>query len=201
MKYTINTDLCTKYELSLSEILLLMLVKSCDNVQTLIRNALNKELIIEDTEHMGSYLVTQRWDDVMASMLIDSEIESPAQFDARLEQLALELMDIFPRGKKEGTNVYWRGNVKDTKLRLKKFFHLYGNKYSDKQIINATRNYVASFNGNYAYMRVLKYFIWKDEKKVNAEGKMFIEEVSDLASFIENEGSTNEDRDWTSTLI
>ena len=51
-------------------------------------------------------------------------------------------------------------------------------------------------------MRALKYFIWKDEKKVGQDGKKYIEEVSDLASYIENanqeDGLSNT---WTSTLI
>ena len=49
-------------------------------------------------------------------------------------------------------------------------------------------------------MRILKYFIWKDEKKVNEEGKNYIEEVSDLASWIENEGQSDYNSEWTAEL-
>ena len=35
-------------------------------------------------------------------------------------------------------------------------------------------------------MRILKHFIWKDERKIDGEGKGYIEEVSDLATWIEN---------------
>ena len=50
-------------------------------------------------------------------------------------------------------------------------------------------------------MRILKYFIWKDEVKVNAEGKRYIEETSDLASWIENEGQEEElTNNWTTLL-
>ena len=41
-------------------------------------------------------------------------------------------------------------------------------------------------------MRVLKYFIWKDVRKVDSEGVGYIEETSDLASYIENEGQTED---------
>jgi hypothetical protein len=85
---------------------------------------------------------------------------------------------------------------------LKKFFKLYGNKYTDEQITTATQNYVSSFNGRYQYMRVLKYFIWKDEKKVDSEGVGHIEEVSDLAAFIENAGQDKQLReDWMSNMV
>lgn len=65
------------------------------------------------------------------------------------------------------------------------FFKMY-DKYDDATIIDATKKYVESFNGSYEYMRLLKYFIWKDEKKLNSDGGYYVEEASDLASFIEN---------------
>ena len=50
-------------------------------------------------------------------------------------------------------------------------------------------------------MRVLKYFIWKDEKKLNAEGNIYIDETSELASLIENEGQKDVNNDWSTQLI
>ena len=72
---------------------------------------------------------------------------------------------------------------------------MYGTKYTDEQIINATQKYVNSFNGNYAYLKLLKYFIWKDER-LKGESVQSL-----LADFIENEsaeGTTN--TDWTVEL-
>lgn len=119
--------------------------------------------------------------------------------DAEIEAIAAKLMAIFPKGKKDGTNTYWRGNLKDTKLKLKKFFKLYGSAYTEEDLVSATQKYVDSFNSNFNYMRVLKYFILKEVKKMSAEGVNYVEEVSDLATFIENEeaSSTN---DWTNEL-
>jgi hypothetical protein len=111
-------------------------------------------------------------------------------------------MECFPEGKKEGTCQYWRGNIRDVTLKLQKFFKLYGNKYTDEQLISATQRYVNSFNGRYQFMRVLKYFICKNEKKVDSEGVGYIEEVSDLAAYIENEGHEKSLKDdWMSTMI
>ena len=107
---------------------------------------------------------------------------------------------LYPKGKKEGTNAYWRGNLKDNTLRMKKFFKLYGNKFTKEDIINAATNYVQSFNGQYGYMRVLKYFIWKDERKTDGEGKLYVEEVSDLATYIENAGEEQSKQDWELSL-
>ena len=51
-------------------------------------------------------------------------------------------------------------------------------------------------------MRVLKYFICKNEKRVDSEGIGYIEEVSDLAAYIENsESEDNLRKDWMSTMV
>ena len=50
-------------------------------------------------------------------------------------------------------------------------------------------------------MRILKYFIWKDEVKINSEGDRYVDEVSDLANWIENAGQEEDLRnDWATTL-
>ena len=76
----------------------------------------------------------------------------------------------------------------------------FGDAYTDDQIIAAARKYVASFNGDYKYMRLLKYFIWKNDAKRTEEG-LSVEQVSDLATFIENADQEDLRNDWTSTLF
>ena len=161
MKIEINEDICEKNGLNISELFAILLIKSCEDLSKLFQSMEDKEIIVKDL--FKGYMVTQRWDDVASSILLDSEKTHQSQ--ERLDGLAIKLMEIFPKGKKEGTCHYFRGNKKDNILKLKKFFKLYG-KYTDQQILDAARNYVASFNGNYAYMRILKYFIWKDEIKI-----------------------------------
>lgn len=186
MNITINDDVCTKYGLSLPELLVILALKS-DKLENTIASLESKGAIVSDV--FEGYLVTQRWDDVASSILLDSDKDR--QNPDRIANLATKLMEIFPKEKKSGTNHYFRGNTKDITLKLKKFFKLYGNKYSDEQVLNAAQAYVSSFNGNYTYMRILKYFIWKDDKKMHEDGKFYIEETSDLASWIENAGSEN----------
>lgn len=198
MKISIDEEVCKKYNISISEVLALLLIKSDVNISYLFSNLEDKKMIIKDIIN-NTYLITQRWDDVLCSVLLDSD--SSKEKPDRVENLALKLMAIFPKEKKAGTCHYFRGNKKDITLKLKKFFKLYGGQYSDEQILNAAKNYVDSFNGNYSYMRILKYFIWKDEKKINEEGKVYIEETSDLATWIENEGQSEHNSEWTGELI
>lgn len=199
MKITIDEEVCKKYGMTMSELLIILLVKLGVNILELGEQMASVEMIVPDDTVNGKYVVTQRWNDVAESIILDSdEYKQPID---RLEQLVIKLQKIFPEGKKEGTSQYWRGNKREISLRLKKFFKLYDNTYTDEQILDAAKNYVSNFNGQYNYMRILKYFIWKDEKKLHEDGEIRIIEVSELANYIENADSTNDLKDeWTSTL-
>jgi hypothetical protein len=119
----------------------------------------------------------------------------------RALELAPKLIEIFPSGKKPGTNLYWKGSKMEIVTKLKKFLNMFGEEYSNEDIIDATQRYVQSFNGSYGYMRVLKYFIWKNILRVGEESNS-IEEVSDLATWLENKGNDDALRqDWLAELI
>ena len=201
MKITIDEDACKKVKLSLPEVLMITLVKTGVNIETLLKQMKEKQILVEEHTLLGTnLLVTQRWSDLSDKALLSADKSVPD--NKRLENLARALMEVFPAGKKEGTSQYWKGNLRDNTLRLAKFFKLYGDKYTDEQMIEAAKNYVSSHNGKYQYMRVLKYFIWKDTRKVNSEGEGYIEEVSDLAAFIENaKDEKNLKDDWMSTMV
>ena len=201
MKITIDEDACKKVKLSLPEVLMITLVKTGINIETLLKQMKEKQILVEEHTLLGTnLLVTQRWSDLSDKALLSADKSVPD--NKRLENLARALMEVFPAGKKEGTSQYWKGNLRDNTLRLAKFFKLYGDKYTDEQMIEAAKNYVSSHNGKYQYMRVLKYFIWKDTRKVNSEGEGYIEEVSDLAAFIENaKDEKNLKDDWMSTMV
>ena len=201
MKITIDEDACKKVKLSLPEVLMITLVKTGVNIETLLKQMKEKQILVEEHTLLGTnLLVTQRWSDLSDKALLSADKSVPD--NKRLENLAKSLMEVFPAGKKEGTSQYWKGNLRDNTLRLAKFFKLYGDKYTDEQMIEAAKNYVSSHNGKYQYMRVLKYFIWKDTRKVNSEGEGYIEEVSDLAAFIENAKDEKDLKDdWVSNMV
>lgn len=182
MKYCIDENIAKKHHLSLPELLLLMLIKQGFNITKILDYAIKEEKVIQDM--FGNYLVTQHWDEELQKVLLESDKDVPKDVD--LNYLVGQLRELFPKGIKTGSAA-WRGNVREIKLRLQKFFKIYENTYSDEAIIEATRKYVESFNGNYTYMRILKYFILKDEVKIDEEGNRYVEQVSELANFLENE--------------
>ena len=195
MTITIDEDVCKSLGLSMPEVLALALVKTGTDIPLLFANLEDKKAIVKDM--FNKYLVTMGYDERLSSVLLDSDKDRQPQ--DRIELLASQMMELFPALKKAGSSQYFRGNRKDVTLRLKKFFKLYGNKFSNGQILAATKKYVESFNGNYTYMRVLKYFIWKDEKRVDSDGIGYVNEISDLATYIENNGKEF-NNEWAANL-
>lgn len=187
----INDALLEKYSLTLEEALFLIL---CDLpvTQDMIESLQERGLLIEES-------LSPEGESFVADLLNDTK-RFPSS-DARIERLAERLMEVFPKGKKEGTPYYWKGNKKEIKDKLKKFFVYFGNSYTDDQIVQAARMYVASFNGDYRFMRLLKYFIWKNDIKKDAESAS-VEQVSELASYIENSGQESSlGNNWMDQLV
>ena len=136
---------------------------------------------------------------------IMAESNSGTRDNERLTTLANKLRELFPAGKKPGYAYTWRDSTSCIVDRLKKFFLKYGD-YPDDDIIRVTKNYVDSFNGNYTYMQLLKYFIWKNKttgtEMVNGRLVGEVERQSQLAAYLEDgEEETVAHNDWDVELV
>lgn len=189
MKYCIDEKVCEKFGLSLAELLAALLVKANGGVDKILSNLIKKEVIVKVD---GGYVITQRWNDVTEDILFTSDKTIPT--DDELAEFADKLRLKFPKGKKSGTPYYYRCNRREIVLRLKKFFKLYGNTWSEDEILAATDKYIESMRGN-NLMRIAKYFIWKNDDKQG--------EVSELASILENMDNDEDipESDWTDKLL
>lgn len=186
MKVTINSDVAQQNGMTTQEVMLVALIKSGVNLDQTLESLVQRQVLVKDL--FGKYSVTQRWAETCDNVLLSSDTTVPS--DSDLAPLADKLMAIMPQGRKEGTNMFYKCNRREVILKLKKFTKLYG-KYSDEDIINATKRYVDGFNGDYTFMRLLKYFILKEDKRVDAEGNGYIEEVSELATMLERKSEAN----------
>lgn len=191
MKYVIDDAVAEKMGLSLPQVLLLMLIKTGQNTNEILQELLDKEAIVALDVYPVKYMITQRWNDTCDNILLTSDRTVPTEDE--ILPIAEKLMAIFPQGKKPGTPYYWKCNRREVALKLKSFFKLYGTKYTEEEILEAATNYVNSFNGDYRFMRLLKYFIWKKEDGV---------EISELATFIDNAGQEDQSNDsnWLNEL-
>ena len=205
MKVTINEKVCLKHKLTLTEFLMALAVRTCQNVGEVLDNMLNREILVKQGE---DYLITQHWSDVLDEVISDSS-GSVEKSDEELLELAKQMRELYPQGKMKDrygrmTPYYYRCNNGEVVKKLKKFFTIFGS-VSDEDILDATKRYVASFQGNYTGMRLIKYFIIKDDVKPSEDGTGHVEQISDLATFLENKESEGEEGvnndDWTTKLI
>lgn len=117
-----------------------------------------------------------------------------------IKPLALSLKEIYPKGKKDN-KYYWAEGVALIEKRLRLFYRKYGNDFTEEEIIQATKSYVESFRGDTKYMKLLKYFIFKEEVK---DG--MVESSSDLYTILESkrngeESSVGYSDNWTDELL
>ena len=184
--------------ITIDEALLMLVIHNKANLERAEKALIQKGLITaerDDLFQQVGWRLTNKGTEVLDSVIMDSDKEQEPQ--DRLIQLATRLKEIFPKGKKDGTNYYWAEGVALIVRRLKLFFKKYGNEFTDEQIVQAAEKYVQGFNGNYQYMRLLKYFIFKE--KIGANGE--VEGDSELISYIENAGQEEDlKNDWTSSL-
>lgn len=133
--------------------------------------------------------------EIVEGTYADMEI-SGKDNDDRFNNLADKLRELFPTGRKPGTQLQWRDSTKVIAQRLKAFVKKFNVEFTDEQAIEATKKYISGFNGNYQFMQVLKYFIMKADKE---DGTSIIN--SQLLSYMENAGQEEDlSDDWATTL-
>lgn len=202
MKFVIDTDKIETSGISADVLMYLMALylRSPITFETLNKISLTNYIYYNDVKGGLPIDISllEEGAEIIEEVFLNSELEKTIEDKDRYTKLAETLMEMFPEGRKSGTTLYWRGNTKDISRRLKKFFKIYGDR-TDNEIIKATKRYVESFNGNYQYMRVLKYFIWKDEKKINDDGEIYVDPISELANILENKEVTY-NNDWANEL-
>ena len=204
MKLTIDEKVCIKHKMTVPEVLAALSVRMSDNHEAMMENLFNREILVQSNDQT---FLTQKWSDVLDEIICDSS-QGCNKTDSELVELALKVMQCFPEGKMKDrfgrpTPYYYRCNKSEVSKALKRFFTQFGSEYSDDAIVNAAKRYVASFNGNYTGMRIAKYFIMKNPTKQDENGKGYVEQVSDLLTFLENGGSEEEvvinNDDWLTT--
>lgn len=198
MKITIDEKQCLKHHLTPEEVLIILAIRSSKDFQGTLDNLVNRNILTNvDSD---DYMVTQRWSDELDEILLDSSGE--IDDEERLNNLAQKMRDVYPKGKMPGTPYYYSCNKREVVLKLKKFFALYGN-YKDEDIIDATKRYVASFQGNYRYLPLIKYFIYKEKLKLGEDGQQHVSPESPLATYLENKEDNNlvtASDDWLMTV-
>ena len=195
MEMNINEDVLRDTNLELSDFLVLLTLKDDYDIVSVMKK-LNQEALILYNQSKKAFFVSDKGLKLINSVLEVKQKEEQSCNDLR--ELATTLKSLFPKGIKPGTNTPWTEAVPLIMKRLEKFFEKFGEQPYDK-IIEATKKYIDSFNGDYRMMRVLNYFIMKTI--INNDGEKEVK--SDLLTAIENLDDYGEQRseDWTSGTV
>lgn len=192
MKLIIDSDACLNNGTCIGEVLLLYEYALKISPESMKQSLIDKGYITSAGNLFNRYTATDKAVKLLDNVLADSSVDD----DTKITELATKLKELYPKGKKEGTNQFWADGVSIIVKRLKIFYKKYGF-YDNDTIIKATENYIKSFNGDYRFMKTLKYFLWSE--KVNKAGE--VEPTSDLLTYIENAGEIDElSDDWLNEL-
>lgn len=196
MKINVEESVLKKYGISMQEFVALLVSYYDVDIAQCNKNLIAKGLAAKNLYLKEGIVIGSKAEELMANIIIDSS-EKQLHDDAFYENLATKMQELYPKGKKPGTSYMWRGTVIEIAKKLKTLSVKYGYKLEEERVLKATENYVNSFNGDYQRMRLLKYFILKNE--VDSDGNTVT--VTDLMSYIENEKDVDSlKEDWTSSL-
>lgn len=197
MKLTIDQTILDKNNLTLEEFLVLYLGAKDVDIESVSQSLIAKGLADKDLFSNGRIIVSDKVKDLISTISIDSD-KNVIDKDSEFTELATELREIYPAGRKDGTTYMWRGTTAEVAKKLKTLVVKYRFTINKEDVIKATKEYVSSFNGNYRYMQLLKYFILKPVK--DADGNVDVK--SELMSIIENSGQLDSQReDWVSDMV
>jgi len=129
------------------------------------------------------------------------KIEKPDFF----KDLATRLRDLWPAGSKivqnkDGsyTEYPWRDSVTNLTRRLQLLWQQRELKnYFLEDCLSAARKYLAQFEQSTKYMKILKYFIFKQKGIVKEDGKITYVNESTFADMLEGKSELSAELDWT----
>ena len=197
MKLTIDQTILENNNLTLEEFLVLFLSAKEVDIGDISQSLVAKGFADKDLFSSGKLVISDKVKDLISTISIDSD-KNVIDKDSEFTELATELREIYTAGRKDGTTYIWRGTTAEVAKKLKTLVVKYGFVINKESVIKATKEYVNSFNGNYRYMQLLKYFILKSVK--DADGNIDIK--SELMSIIENSGQLDAQReDWVSNMV
>ena len=198
MKYIIDTEILEREGIGLDEALYLLSVykKKPINFNT-VQKAKVENKILKFENPRDPVQITPKGQSYIESILAKSKIHASSDNLERYRALADKMREVYPKGLKPGTNYQWRDSTAIIADRLMKLVAKYNIEFTDEEAVDATKRYIASFNGNYRYMQILKYFISKQKPVEGAPA----EQNSQFLSFLQNEEGTTENQDWTANLV
>lgn len=197
MKLAIDEKILAENNLTLNEYLFLLFNARGGDVHECIASLIAKGWAGADLFDDTKIVLSDNTKENVFNVLVDSDKLVEDKQD-NFEAIANKLREIFPKGNKAGTNYNWRGSTAEIARKLKNLVVKYGCRFTEEEAIEATKAYVASFNGDYKYMKLLKYFLLKTPRNNNGD----VEIESDFMTYLENKGAAEEHNgNWAVNVV
>ena len=200
MKFIFDTDKIKEFKLNGDTfIYLISLYLKCPITEDTFVKAYNQGYTIKhESNAFPPYTINKQGIFKTEQHFLNSEMVVTNNGES-FEDIANAMREVYPSGRKAGTNYMWRDSTAVIAQRLRALVKKYKVSFTKEEAVDATKRYVAGFNGNYTYMQILKYFISK-QKPISGESA---EQSSQFLSYLENkEGNTViTNQDWTANLV
>lgn len=162
MTITVADKILDKYNLSIEEFLILYICSKEYDIKELIDTIIAKGYADKNLYNPNTAIVSNNVKEIISSVIIDSD-KAVINKEEDYLRVAKKMQEIFPKGRKEGTTYAWRDCTAVIAKKLKTLVVKFDFKFTEEEALNATKKYVESFNGNYKFMQLLKYFILKND--------------------------------------
>ena len=194
MKITIDEDVLQKYNLTLEEFLVLYLCAKDIDIKSIVEDVISKKFADKDLKYTSNAVVSNNIKELLSAIIVDSD-KQVSNKDQWFLDVANSLIKLYPKGKKPGTNYYWRDNPVIIGKKLKTLVSKFGITFSEQEAIDATERYVKSFeNKDKTLMHLLKYFILKTDKTTG-------DVKSEFLAYLTNKDEEAVSKvDWTTDL-
>lgn len=189
MKYTIDTDILEKHELSIGEFLVMLMGYHDINYENCFNKLVQAGIIEPNLFDKMSVILSDNSKDLVARILTESDNKLQDCGIEDFEALAEKLMQVYPNGNKAGTTYPWRGTLEDIAQKLRVLVVKLDFKFTEQEAIDAVKEYVGYFKEPYRHMNLLRNMILKTTNS----GSGHVEVDSMFMSIIENRRNNLED--------
>ena len=163
MNISVSEDVLKKYGLSLNEFLLLYLCSRETDINNVANSLVEKGLADKSLKEEFIVVVSDNVKELIATILVDSA-KVVLDKNSDFTELADKMRALFPAGRKADTTYYWRDSTPLIARKLSTLVTKFNISFTEEEALNAIRRYVESFNGDYRFMQLLKYFILKTDR-------------------------------------
>lgn len=193
-KIVIPTRKLLEYNITVEQFLYLILLKRNFNNIPFHNNLIYTNQIKYENGvfHIANEELDKLLENVCNSKVFNNDNEK------KFSHIAEKLQSIYPKGFKPDTTTVWRGNKTEICTRLAKLEEETGIDLNEELLIKATQTYVDSFGENRTKMRILPYFIYKNEI-INGKYE-FRSDLLSIIQAIEDGTEIQQQNDWIGEL-